>query len=96
MPGRTYWVYILTNASTSVLYIGMTSDLARRLAQHRSPTDPDAFTARYRVSRLVHAEPFREVRDAIAREKQLKGWTRSRKRALVSAENPAWHDLGGA
>ena len=93
MAGKTYWVYILTNASRSVLYIGMTSRLEGRLAEHMSRANPKAFTARYRTDRLVLAEPHGEARDAIAREKQLKGWRRARKRALVSASNPAWRDL---
>ena len=96
MPGKTYWVYLLTNASTSMLYVGVTSDLERRLAEHRSGEDPKAFTARYRTHQLVHAEPFGEVRDALAREKQLKGWSRAKKRALVNAANPEWRDLAGA
>ncbi len=96
MSGKTYWVYILTNASTSVLYIGMTSDLERRVREHRSSADPKAFSAQYKTHRLVHAESFGEVRDAIAREKQLKGWARAKKRALVNAANPEWRDLAPA
>ena len=55
--------------------------------------DPDSFTARYRADRLVHAEPFGDVQDAIRRERQLKGWSRAKKRALIDAANPAWVDL---
>ncbi|GAB5535018.1 MAG: hypothetical protein Rubg2KO_12670 [Rubricoccaceae bacterium] len=90
---KTYWVYLLTNASSTVLYVGMTSELTVRMAQHQARTDPGSFTARYRTDRLVHAEPFRDVRDAIRREKQLKGWSRAKKRALIDAENPACDEL---
>jgi len=93
---KTYWVYILTNASSTVLYVGMTSELATRVAQHKDRTDPDCFTARYRTDRLVHAEPFGDVHEAIRREKQLKGWSRAKKRALIDATNPSWRDVGPA
>ena len=90
---KTYWVYVLTNAKTTVLYVGMTNDLGRRLAEHEAAADPTAFTARYRARRLVYAEAYPDPRDAIAREKQIKGWRRAKKRALVDAANPAWRDL---
>jgi len=90
---KTYWVYITTNAKTTVLYVGMTNDLARRMAEHDAQAKPTAFTARYRATRLVYAEPFPDVRDAIAREKQIKSWRREKKRALVDAANPTWQDL---
>ena len=93
MAGKTYWVYILTNANRSVLYVGMTGRLEARLAEHAERADPQAFSARYRTDVLVHVESFGEVRDAIAREKQLKGWRRAKKVALVGAANPAWTDL---
>jgi putative endonuclease len=70
---RTYTVYIMSNRSRT-LYIGMTNNLARRVYEHRHHQD-DSFTARYHLTRLVYAEPFSEVLDAIAYEKQLKGWT---------------------
>ena len=90
MRDKTYWVYLLTNASSTVLYVGMTSELATRVAQHKERSDTDSFTARYRTDRLVHAEPFSDVQDAIRRERQLKGWTRAKKRALIDAANPTW------
>jgi putative endonuclease len=89
---RAYWVYIMTNRS-GTLYIGVTNDLARRVDEHRQRLVP-GFTSKYRINRLIHAESFAEVRDAIAREKQLKGWTRARKLALIAEMNPAWRDLG--
>ena len=92
MPGRTYWVYVLASRSR-VLYVGFTSDLARRVAEHRTHHYPGAFTGRYRVARLVYAEPYPTASEAFRRERQLKGWRRSRKVALVEAANPGWHDL---
>ena len=88
----TYWVYIMTNKS-GTLYTGVTGDLSRRVYEHRNRLIP-GFTRRYKIDRLVYAEASREVRDAIAREKQIKGWVRSRKLALISEANPDWHDLG--
>ena len=89
---RTYWVYIMTNGKKT-LYTGVTGNLARRVHEHRHRQMP-GFTSRYRIDRLVHAEPFSEVRDAIAREKQIKGWVRARKLALIEEGNPSWRDLG--
>ena len=91
---RTYFVYIMSNRSRT-LYIGMTNNLARRVSEHRHPQD-DTFTARYHLTRLVYAETFNNVLDAIAYEKQLKGWTRARKIELIEAGNPEWQDLAEA
>jgi putative endonuclease len=82
----------MTNRSRT-LYTGVTSDLATRVFEHRNRLIP-GFTSRYRIDRLVHAEQFSEVRDAIAREKQIKSWVRARKIELISKSNPEWHDLG--
>jgi putative endonuclease len=87
---RTYSVYILASRSRS-LYIGETNNLARRLYQHRSGQVHT--TAKYRVRRLVHVETTTDVQAAIRREKQLKGWLRFRKVALIESVNPAWDDL---
>lgn len=89
---RTYWVSIMTNRS-GTLDTGVTGDLARRVYEHRHRLIP-GFTTRYRIDRLVYAEAFDEVRDAIAREKQIKGWVRARKLALIAEANPNWMDLG--
>ena len=86
-----YFVYILSSRSR-VLYIGVTRDLLRRVEQHRAGIASD-FTAKYRVGRLVYAEPFERLMDAVAREKQLKNWNRSKKEALIRAANPEWLDL---
>src|SRR3954447_21808952 len=89
---RNYWVYIMTNTS-GTLYTGVTGDLSRRVYEHRHRLVP-GFTSRYKIDRLVHAEAYPEVRDAISREKQIKGWVRSRMLALINEANPNWHDLG--
>ena len=89
---RRYHVYILTNEARTVLYTGMTSDLSRRIDQHRSGQVP-GFTKRYRVHRLVYHESFADVLEAIAREKQIKGGSRKKKEDLVNGLNPEWRDL---
>ncbi len=86
-----YYVYILANRSRT-LYIGVTSNLSRRLAQHRAGKH-DTFTARYRIHRLVHVERFQYVGNAIAREKYLKHCTRAEKLTLIDHTNSAWTDL---
>jgi putative endonuclease len=88
-----HYVYIVTGLSLNrVLYVGVTSNLRARIQAHREGR-LGGFTARYRLSKLVHAEPFQYVRDAIAREKQLKGWRRDRKIALIERNNPEWREL---
>src|SRR4030088_958938 len=89
----TYHVYIVTGLSLNrVIYVGVTSQLAARIDAHRR-RKADGFTARDRLWRLVYAEAFTYVRDAIARDKQLKGWRRDRKIALIESVNPAWDEL---
>jgi putative endonuclease len=87
-----YYVYILSNASGTTLYTGVTGDLVRRVSQHREGT-PGSFTGRYRVSRLVYYEVADEISAAIEREKQIKAGTRQRKLNLIKGMNPAWRDL---
>ena len=89
---RDFYVYILASKSR-VLYIGVTNDLSRRLFEHQHKLIP-GFTKKYNIARLVFYENFSDVRDAIAREKQLKGWRRKKKIALVESMNPTWRDLG--
>jgi putative endonuclease len=88
---KTFWVYIMTNRSKT-LYIGVTGNLERRMYEHRKGLIP-GFASRYLITRLIHAEPFADARQAIGREKELKGWRRERKLALVEESNPEWHDL---
>ena len=87
-----FWVYILTNKNRSVLYIGMTNSLGRRVHQHRSG-ETDGFAATYQCRRLVYYEHHRDVHEAIARETQLKKWRREKKLALINRMNPRWDDL---
>ena len=87
---RTYYVYLMASRSR-VLYIGVTNDLARRAYEHKRSLPP-SFTSTYRITRLVYFEEFGDVRDAIAREKQLKGWVRARKVRLIEQKNPTWQD----
>lgn len=91
MPRRTYWVYFLASRSR-VLYVGFTSDLERRLAEHRTKHYPNSFSARYRVRHLVYAEAYATAAEAVRRERQMKGWRRARRVALIEADNPAWTD----
>ena len=91
MPRRSYFVYIMANRSAT-LYIGVTNNLGRRLREHRKGRE-GTFTGRYRMTRLVYYEIFSDVRLAIAREKQIKGWLRRRKIAMINAANPTWQDL---
>jgi putative endonuclease len=88
---HTYFVYILASRSRT-LYIGVTNGLGARVAQHRE-LRPGSFTSRYNIDRLVYFERFQYVRNAIAREKELKDWNRSRKMALIESVNPTWEDL---
>ena len=87
-----YWVYILANWDHSVLYVGVTNDLTRRLYEHKNGLH-EGFTKKYRVTNLVYFEQTGDVNAAIAREKQLKGWRREKKDALVEQMNPEWNDL---
>jgi putative endonuclease len=88
---KTYWVYILSNES-KMLYTGVTSDLVRRVAEHKAKQVP-GFAQRYNLTRLVYFEKSPEVLAAIRREKQIKGWVRVKEVALVESLNPAWQDL---
>ncbi|MGH7984041.1 MAG: GIY-YIG nuclease family protein [Candidatus Udaeobacter sp.] len=92
MRNHDYWVYILTNKRCTTLYIGITNNIVRRLSQHRRG-EVEGFTKHYQLNRLVWVEHFRDVRDAIACEKKLKGWCRSRKIALIEQTNSRWLDL---
>ncbi len=86
-----YYVYIVTN-STRRLYTGVTNDLERRIYEHKEKLVP-VFTKRYSITWLVYYETTNDVTAAISREKQIKGWLRKKKLALVESMNPAWRDL---
>jgi len=88
---RAYYVYVLASRSRS-LYTGVTNSLERRMREHREGR-VSGFATRYRAFRLVHFEVFVDVRDAIAREKEIKGWSREKKVGLIDAGNPGWEDL---
>ncbi len=87
-----YYVYILTNWNDRVMYIGVTNDLKRRISEHRLET-VEGFTRKYHVHKLVYYEAMTDIRDAIAREKELKGWTRAKKNALVMEKNPGFEEI---
>ena len=88
---KQYFVYIMTSPS-GTLYTGMTNDLARRVFEHKRKLK-EGFTKKYNVTRLVHVEIYRDVREAIAREKQIKKGRRQKKRDLINRMNPTWRDL---
>ena len=85
-------VYIISNQSHSTIYVGVTSDIAQRMAQHRNHQF-GGFSARYNLTQLLHFEEFGSMAEAIAREKQIKSWSRKRKDDLISSNNPSWKDL---
>lgn len=87
-----YFVYIVTNSYDSTLYIGVTNNLRRRIWEHREKLI-EGFTKRYNLAKIVYFEEYHDVREAIAREKYLKGWKRDRKQVLVASKNPGWKDL---
>jgi putative endonuclease len=88
---RRYFVYILASRSRN-LYTGMTSRLTGRIREHREGRVP-GFTSRYRIHRLVYVESFRDVHEAIGREKEIKSWRRELRVKLIEGQNPTWKDL---
>lgn len=93
MLDNTYFVYILASNRNGTLYIGVTSDLDKRIQEHKQGLFPGSFTAEYKVSKLVYYEMTNSVEAAFAREKQLKNWQRRWKLDLVEKNNPMWKDL---
>ena len=87
-----YYVYILTNWSNKVLYTGITNNLEKRLYEHKNKL-VKGFTEKYNVYKLVYFDSTTDVKAAIAREKQIKSWTRLKKNALIESVNPQWVDL---
>jgi putative endonuclease len=88
---KSYYVYIMTNKSKT-LYTGVTNNLERRVYEHKHKLVP-GFTGKYNITKLVYYAETNDVQEALAREKQIKGWLRSKKIALIEAENPEWKDL---
>ena len=89
---KAFYVYMMTNRSRVALYTGITNSLVRRVWQHQSG-EIEGFTKSYKANRLVYYECFDDPRDAIAHEKEIKGWWREKKNALVETKNPKWTDL---
>jgi putative endonuclease len=87
-------VYIVTDVPHGALYVGVTTDLVRRIAQHRAG-EIDGFTKRYGLKRLVHFEAHEDINEAIKREKRFKKWPRAWKVRLIAQDNPSWRDLYG-
>jgi putative endonuclease len=92
---RAFYIYILASDSRE-LYVGITNNLIRRIAEHRQGADPYRYVFRHDTTRLVHVEAAGEARDALRREQQLKSWTRRRKLELIEKTNPEWEDLAAA
>lgn len=87
-----YWVYILSNKTRSVLYIGVTNNLYKRFIEHKTRII-SGFTEKYKCHYLIYFEEYQDINEAIAREKELKGWTRNKKEKLIRSKNPSLNDL---
>ena len=88
-----YYVYILSDHLNRTIYVGITRDLVRRVYEHKNHLDPNSFTAKYNIHKLVYFESTPDVRAALEREKQIKSWKRKRKNDLVHSMNPSWAEL---
>jgi putative endonuclease len=89
---KEYWVYILASKRNGTLYIGVTSNLSRRVYEHKEKLI-EGFTKKYNITQLVYAEEFQDINDAIHREKCIKKWNRAWKLKLIEEQNPNWEDL---
>ncbi|HSW90081.1 MAG TPA: GIY-YIG nuclease family protein [Patescibacteria group bacterium] len=87
-----YWVYMMAS-NLGNLYIGVTDDLHRRVLEHKYDIHDKSYTKEHQCHKLVYIEEYSHVEEAIAREKQLKGWIRKKKRDLIAKQNPGWKDL---
>ena len=93
---RSYYVYIMTNPSKAVLYVRVTNDLARRIFEHfENRGKRNTFTGRYYCNKLIYYEEYSSPSEAIAREKQIKRWSRKKKIDLITTFNPQWNGLNG-
>ena len=88
-----YYIYVLANKTNVAIYTGVTNDLVRRVSEHKHDLSPDSFCTRYGIHKLVYYEQRTDVRAAIEREKQSKGWNRVRKNRLIESRKPTWSDL---
>ena len=93
MDRMEYYVYILANKLNTAIYTGVTRDLIRRVYEHKKHMDPNSYTAKFDITKLVYFESTSDVKAAIEREKQIKGWNRKRKNKLVESKNPSWAEL---
>jgi len=89
---KQFWVYIISNGKNGTLYIGVTSDLARRVHEHKTHLVA-GFSSKYSLDKLIYCEQYPSIHEAIAREKQLKTWRRQWKLELIEKTNPNWYDL---
>jgi putative endonuclease len=92
MKVNSYYVYILTNSNNSVLYVGVTNDLERRKFEHKAKLN-EGFTKKYNIYKLIYFEEFDLIESAIAREKQIKKYSRFKKSELINKVNPDWNEL---
>ncbi len=90
--GKSYYVYILTNKRNGTLYTGITSNLSRRMEEHKRK-QVKGFTSRYGIDKLVYVEMYESIEAALMREKQIKAWKRAWKLEAIEKENPDWKDL---
>ncbi|MCF7845316.1 MAG: GIY-YIG nuclease family protein [Candidatus Pacebacteria bacterium] len=88
-----YYVYITTNKNNTTLYTGVSNTLERRMFEHIEKENPNSFTAKYNINKLVYYETFSRIKDAISAEKTIKGWKRDKKIKLIENMNPEWNDL---
>lgn len=93
MKEKYYYVYISTNKLHSTLYTGVTNNILNRDNQHKNKINEKSFTAKYNINKVVYYETFTDIQAALAREKQIKSWSRKRKLELIKSINPGWKDL---
>lgn len=89
---KKYYTYIITNKVNTVLYIGVTNNIVRRMYEHKNKLIA-GFSSDYNLTKLVYFQEFGDIREAIAAEKKIKGWTRAKKNALINVNNREWNDL---
>ncbi len=93
IEGKGGCIYIMSSLNNTTLYTGVTSNLIKRVQEHKNKVYPDSFTAKYNCVKLVYYQGFYSIEEAIAAEKRIKGGNRKRKEALINSINPEWNDL---